>query len=71
MESNTAFDPGKGFDLRSRVLLRFHASGVDKQILTLLQTACDQALAAEGVALSQREKNRLIKEMARSILTGE
>ncbi len=68
--SANPIDPRKGLDLSSRVLLRLRKDGVDRQVLNLLRTACDQALAVEGIGLSQVEKNRLILEMAHSIVSA-
>ncbi len=68
MNSNSGLHLDKGLNLSNRVLLRLRSSGVDQQVLMLLRTACDQALATEGAVLSQVEKNRLIKEIAGSIV---
>ncbi len=68
MDSKSALDPHKSISLSSRVLLRLRQDGVDQQVLNLLRTACDQALAAEGMVLSQMEKDRLVKEIALSIV---
>ncbi len=68
--SNSTFDPSKGLDLSGRILLHLRLDGVDQQVLALLRTACDKALAAEGIVLSQVEKDRLVKEMAHSIVSA-
>lgn len=68
LNSSSQFDPRKGLDLPGRVLLRLRSIGVDRQILSLLQTACEQALSAESIVLSKVEKDRLIQEIANSIV---
>jgi hypothetical protein len=69
MNSNNPIDPKKGLDLSNRILIHLRQGGVDQQVITLLRTSCDKALVTEGVILSQVEKDRLIKEIALSILS--
>ncbi len=67
-DSPNPMDPHKGFNLSTRILLHLRLDGVDQQVLALLRSACEKALNAEGIVLSQLEKDRLVKELARSII---
>jgi hypothetical protein len=60
-------DPLSGLDLKGRILQRIRSVGVDRQVLDLVQTACESALKAEGVVLRWVEKKRLVAEVFRSL----
>ena len=61
---------GSYVDLRKRVLQHVQSAKVDDQILKIVRTAYEDALAAEDLVLSRAENKRLLAQVLKSVLDG-
>ena len=63
-------NPGSYFDLQKRVLQHVQSAKIEDQILTIVRTACEQALESENLILSRAENKRLLAQVLKSVLEG-
>jgi hypothetical protein len=56
-------------DLQTRLLRRLRADALPSRLLNLIQTACDEAVSAEGLVLSQPERRRLLHSLSAPLWT--
>lgn len=61
-------DFGSYMDLRKRLVTRMQATAAD-QIFEALQKLFEKTLAAENIVLSRPERDRLLHQIMKSILT--
>jgi hypothetical protein len=61
-------NPGSYHDLLKRMVWRVQETGVDDQILELLQQAFEEAFGKERGALSRPDRRRLFQQVAKAVL---
>jgi len=62
-------DYGSYMDLRKRVIQRMHTARVDDQIFETVQGMFEKTMNLERLVLSRPERDRLLKEVMKSLLT--
>ena len=68
LNSDSAFSPGTYADVRKRLLGRLRSAGVSDQVLEVLRTAFEEALAVDHLVLSRVERERLLMDVLMSEL---
>lgn len=61
--------PGAYFDLRKRVTHSLQSAKVDERVFEAVQQLFEQTLNSEHIVLARNEKDRLLRQIVRSILT--
>lgn len=61
--------PPDSFDIKKRIMKKMLSAQVNDQIFEAAQKAFEKALSAENIVLSLPEKQRLLREILKSILT--
>ncbi len=61
------FDSYQG--LRGRMLQHLRSGNINDHIFEVVRAACDAAIAADNLILSQPEKRRLLADVLKSVLT--
>jgi hypothetical protein len=61
--------PGAYFDLRNRVTQSLQSAKVDERVFEAVQQLFEQTLNSEHIVLARNEKDRLLRQIVRSILT--
>ena len=61
--------PPDSFDPKKRVIQSMQSAKVNDQIFETAQKLFEKALASENIVLSRPEKDRLLSEILKSVLT--
>lgn len=61
--------PGSYFDLRQRVARSLQSAQVDDRIFEAVQRLFEQTLDSGKIVLSRPERNRLLRDVMKSVLT--
>ncbi len=62
------FSPGP-FDLKKRIILNMQSAQVNDQIFDATQKLFEKALDKENIILARSEKQRLLRDVMKSVLT--
>lgn len=68
LDPNSAFPSGSYSDIRKRILGRLRSAGISDQVLEVLRTAFQEALAVDHLVLSGVERKRLLMDVIKSEL---
>lgn len=65
------FGPQSGsyFDLKKRIIQKVQSSKANDLIFVAIQNIFEKAINEENIVLSRPEKNRLLREVLKSVLT--
>jgi len=61
--------PGSYFDLQQQVARSLQSARVDDQIFEAVQRLFEQTLDSRKIVLSRPERNRLLRDVMKSVLT--
>ncbi len=61
--------PGSYFDLKKRVIQKVQSSKVNDLVFVAVQKVFEKALNEENIVLSRPEKNHILREVLKSVLT--
>ena len=66
-----SFGPQSGtyFDLKKRIIQKVQSSKANDLVFVAVQKLFDKALNEENILLSRPEKNRMLREVLKSVLT--
>jgi hypothetical protein len=65
---NSLPDFGSYEDIQKKMIQRVRQANLDEKILALLQTKFEEELAQRNLVLSRPERNRLFRDVAKSVL---
>ena len=61
--------PGSFFELKKRVSQSMQSAKVDDRVFEIVQNLFDKTLKSEQIVLSRPEKDRLLRQILKSVLT--